>query len=66
MAEVYEKQKIDYTEGSIIQSILKMGTPSMIGFLAGHIYHLVDMLIAPATVKIKHSKVVPQDVQQFV
>ncbi len=44
MAEVYEKQKIDYTEGSIIQSILKMGTPSMIGFLAGHIYHLVDML----------------------
>ncbi|HHI02426.1 MAG: hypothetical protein DRP51_07990 [Candidatus Zixiibacteriota bacterium] len=44
MVKVYEKQKADYTEGSIIQSILKMGTPSMIGFLAGHIYHLVDML----------------------
>ncbi|MCP4704163.1 MAG: MATE family efflux transporter [candidate division Zixibacteria bacterium] len=47
MADVYEKQnkhKVDYTEGSIIQSILKMGTPSMIGFLAGHIYHMVDML----------------------
>lgn len=47
MAEVYEKQikqKTDYTDGSIIQSILKMGTPSMIGFLAGHIYHMVDML----------------------
>jgi len=47
MAEVYnktDKQKADYTEGSIIQSILKMGTPSMIGFLAGHIYHMVDML----------------------
>jgi len=46
MAEVYnktDKQKADYTEGSIIQSILKMGTPSMIGFLAGHIYHMVDM-----------------------
>jgi len=46
MAEVYEKnikQKADYTEGSIIRSILKMGTPSMIGFLAGHIYHMVDM-----------------------
>jgi len=46
MAEVYEKsikQKADYTEGSIFQSIMKMGIPSMIGFLAGHIYHMVDM-----------------------
>lgn len=47
MNEVSAKQnklKTDYTEGSIIRSILKMGTPSMIGFLAGHIYHMVDML----------------------
>ena len=43
MAINIEKKKVDYTQGSIIQSIIKMGTPSMIGFLAGHIYHLVDM-----------------------
>jgi len=40
--ELKEKKK-DYTEGSIIQSILKMGVPSMIGFLASHIYYMVDM-----------------------
>jgi len=33
----------DYTEGPILASILKMGTPSMIGFVAGHIYYMVDM-----------------------
>jgi len=38
-----EKKKADYTEGSIMQSILKMGIPSMIGFMANHLYHLVDM-----------------------
>jgi putative MATE family efflux protein len=37
------KKPADYTEGSIFKSILKMGVPSMIGFLAGHIYYLVDM-----------------------
>ncbi len=37
------KKRTDYTEGSILQSILKMGIPSMIGFMANHIYHLVDM-----------------------
>jgi len=37
------KEPADYTEGSIIRSILKMGLPSMIGFLSGHIYYLVDM-----------------------
>jgi putative MATE family efflux protein len=37
------KKRADYTEGSIIQSILKMGIPSMIGFMANHIYHMVDM-----------------------
>ncbi len=33
----------DHTEGSIIGSILRMGLPSMIGFLSGTIYDLVDM-----------------------
>ncbi len=37
------KQRADYTEGSIIGSILKMGLPSMFGFLAQHIYSMVDM-----------------------
>ena len=36
------KIRTDYTEGSIFGSIVKMGLPSMIGFLAHHIYHLVD------------------------
>lgn len=38
-----EKKMADFTEGSILQSILKMGVPSMIGFLANHIYYMVDM-----------------------
>ena len=37
------KEHKDYTEGSIIQSILKMGLPSMFGFLAQHIYAMADM-----------------------
>ncbi len=37
------KTPVDYTEGSIIRSILMMGLPSMIGFLSGHIYYLADM-----------------------
>jgi len=37
------KKRADYTEGSILVSILKMGVPSMIGFLAHHIYYMVDM-----------------------
>ncbi len=45
MATTQALKKIpkDYTEGSILGSILKMGTPSMIGFVAGHIYYMVDM-----------------------
>lgn len=43
MTGIGGKKRADYTEGSIIQSILKMGTPSMIGFLASHIYYMVDM-----------------------
>jgi len=33
----------DFTEGSIGSSILKMGLPSMLGFLANHIYAMADM-----------------------
>ncbi|MCP4581822.1 MAG: MATE family efflux transporter [candidate division Zixibacteria bacterium] len=36
------KTRADYTQGSIFGSIIKMGLPSMIGFLAHHIYHMVD------------------------
>jgi len=36
------KQRSDYTKGSIIGSILKMGLPSMFGFLSQNIYHLAD------------------------
>jgi len=42
MAEAGVKVRADYTEGSILGSIVKMGLPSMVGFLAHHIYHLVD------------------------
>jgi putative MATE family efflux protein len=37
-----DTQPTDYTEGSIIGSILKMGLPSMFGFLSQNIYHLAD------------------------
>jgi len=40
---ILKKLPADYTEGSIIASIMKMGAPSMIGFMTGHIYFLVDM-----------------------
>lgn len=36
------KKRVDYTEGSIIGSIAKMGLPSMVGFLVHHIYYMVD------------------------
>ncbi len=32
----------DYTSGSIIKSIISMGAPSMLGFMATHIYTMVD------------------------
>ena len=38
-----KKAKTDFTEGSVIGSIVKMGLPSMIGFLSGHLYSLADM-----------------------
>jgi putative MATE family efflux protein len=44
MMRIPEKNnRADYTEGSIIKSILRMGIPSMIGFGLGNIYDLVDM-----------------------
>ncbi|MEW6049518.1 MAG: MATE family efflux transporter [Candidatus Zixiibacteriota bacterium] len=39
---VNKRQRTDYTEGSIVASILKMGLPSMFGFLMQHTYSLVD------------------------
>jgi putative MATE family efflux protein len=36
-------KRTDYTDGSITGSILKMGLPSMFGFLSQNIYGLVDM-----------------------
>jgi putative MATE family efflux protein len=38
-----EKIRTDYTEGSVLSSILKMGLPSMFGFLAQHVYAMADM-----------------------
>jgi len=43
MADAVEKNRADYTEGSIFYSIIKMGLPSMFGFLVQHIYSMVDM-----------------------
>ncbi|MFZ5981792.1 MAG: MATE family efflux transporter [Candidatus Zixiibacteriota bacterium] len=42
MDQVEEKLRQDYTEGSILTSILKMGLPSMFGFLIHQIYGIVD------------------------
>ena len=42
MTIMTKKQPKDYTEGSILESILKMGLPSMFGFLAQHIYGMAD------------------------
>jgi putative MATE family efflux protein len=38
-----EVKKTDYTEGSVTGSILKMGLPSMFGFMSQNIYGLVNM-----------------------
>ncbi|MFC2173239.1 MATE family efflux transporter, partial [Acidobacteriota bacterium] len=42
MADETEKKRTDYTEGPILGSILKMGLPSMFGFLSQNIYSFVD------------------------
>jgi len=43
MSELPDKIRTDFTEGSVLRSILKMGLPSMLGFLAQHIYAMADM-----------------------
>lgn len=42
MSGTSTKTRSDYTEGSIIGSILGMGLPSMFGFISQNIYGLVD------------------------
>ncbi|MEE8149543.1 MAG: MATE family efflux transporter [candidate division Zixibacteria bacterium] len=42
MPDIPEKKRADYTEGSILTAILKMGLPSMFGFLTANIYRIVD------------------------
>lgn len=42
MTDEFNKPRADYTEGSILNSIIKMGLPSMFGFLSQNIYSLVD------------------------
>jgi len=42
MADNVKIQPTDFTEGSIFSSIFKMGLPSMFGFMAQHIYAVVD------------------------
>ena len=43
MARNVDTIKTDFTEGSIMGSILRMGLPSLFGFLAQHIYAMTDM-----------------------
>ncbi|HBC46025.1 MAG TPA: hypothetical protein DCZ43_03160 [candidate division Zixibacteria bacterium] len=43
MIENDNNKRTDYTEGSITSAILKMGLPSMFGFLSQNIYGLVNM-----------------------
>ncbi len=43
MLETTEKPRTDFTEGSILGSVVKMGLPSMIGFLSQHLYSVADM-----------------------
>lgn len=43
MSQPTDKLRTDFTEGSITGSILKMGLPSLMGFLAQHIYAMTDM-----------------------
>lgn len=42
MSQDKKTNRVDYTEGSILRSILKMGLPSMFGFLSQNIYSLAD------------------------
>lgn len=40
---IKDKATADFTRGSVIGAIAKMGLPSMIGFMSGHLYSLADM-----------------------
>jgi len=42
MPRTDSRKRADFTEGSILASILKMGLPSMFGFLSQNIYSFVD------------------------
>ncbi len=43
MAQTADKIRTDFTEGSITGAILRMGLPSLLGFLVQHIYAMTDM-----------------------
>jgi putative MATE family efflux protein len=43
MTQATDIKRTDYTEGSVTRSILKMGLPSMFGFMSQNIYGLVNM-----------------------
>lgn len=43
MTSTTDLKRTDYTEGSVTSSILKMGLPSMFGFMSQNIYGLVNM-----------------------
>lgn len=43
MTQTTENKRTDYTEGSVTSSILKMGLPSMFGFMSQNIYGLINM-----------------------
>ncbi len=43
MIDLEEKTRADYTEGSVFISIFKMGLPSMVGYMAQHLYAMANM-----------------------
>jgi putative MATE family efflux protein len=43
MIETEEKTRTDFTEGSVFGSIFKMGLPSMVGYMAQHLYVMANM-----------------------
>ncbi len=43
MVTTLTKKPTDYTEGPVLGSILKMGLPSMFGFLTQHLYSFINM-----------------------
>ena len=43
MIETEEQTRTDFTEGSVFGSIFKMGLPSMVGYMAQHLYAMANM-----------------------